>query len=102
MADNKRPEAMQRITTPVLAQAFIDEQIAALKEGGVDAIAVETSSDPQEAAQAVKAAKSLGMFVAVTEYWPAALTVVLGLWSPLLHTHCAMPSPATVNAVDWP
>ena len=32
MADNKRPEAMQRITTPVLAQAFIDEQLAALRE----------------------------------------------------------------------
>ena len=32
MADNKRPEAMQRITTPLLAQAFIDEQLAALRE----------------------------------------------------------------------
>ena len=32
MADNKRPEAMQRITTPVLAQVFIDEQLAALRE----------------------------------------------------------------------
>ncbi len=42
------------------------EQIAALKEGGVDGIAIETSSDPNEAVQAVKAAKSLDMFVAVT------------------------------------
>ena len=30
--DNKRPETMQRITTPELAQAFIDEQVAALRE----------------------------------------------------------------------
>lgn len=42
------------------------EQIAALKKGGVDGVAVETSSDPQEAAQAVKAAKDQGLFVAVT------------------------------------
>lgn len=32
MADNKRPETMERITTPELAQQFIDEQISALKE----------------------------------------------------------------------
>lgn len=32
MSDNKRPESMLRITTPELAQAFIDEQIAALRE----------------------------------------------------------------------
>jgi len=31
MSDNKRPETMERITTPELAQAFIDEQIAALR-----------------------------------------------------------------------
>ncbi|MBQ9015090.1 MAG: glutamine-hydrolyzing GMP synthase subunit GuaA, partial [Firmicutes bacterium] len=31
MDPNKRPETMQRITTPELAQAFIDEQIAAVK-----------------------------------------------------------------------
>ena len=31
MADNRRPETMQRITTPELAQAFIDEQLAALR-----------------------------------------------------------------------
>ncbi|MCR5090230.1 MAG: glutamine-hydrolyzing GMP synthase, partial [Oscillospiraceae bacterium] len=31
MADNKRPESMARITTPELAQAFIQEQIAALR-----------------------------------------------------------------------
>ena len=31
MADNKRPESMERITTQELAQAFIDEQIAALR-----------------------------------------------------------------------
>ena len=31
MADNKRPESMVRITTPELAQAFINEQIAALR-----------------------------------------------------------------------
>lgn len=32
MADNKRPENMERITTPELAQQFIAEQITALKE----------------------------------------------------------------------
>ena len=32
MADNRRPESLQRITTPELAQAFIDEQISALRE----------------------------------------------------------------------
>ena len=31
MDQNKRPETMERITTPELAQAFIEEQIAALK-----------------------------------------------------------------------
>jgi len=52
MADNKRPESMERITTPELAQQFIDEQIKALQEqigdgkvllalsGGVDSSAV--------------------------------------------------------------
>ncbi|MBQ3373175.1 MAG: glutamine-hydrolyzing GMP synthase [Oscillospiraceae bacterium] len=30
MADNLRPESLQRITTPELAKAFIDEQISAL------------------------------------------------------------------------
>ena len=32
MADNKRPESMERITTTELANAFIDEQIAAIHE----------------------------------------------------------------------
>ena len=32
MADYKRPESMERITTPELAQQFIDEQIKALQE----------------------------------------------------------------------
>jgi len=31
MANNKRPESMERITTPALAEAFIAEQIAAVK-----------------------------------------------------------------------
>ena len=31
MADNKRPESMERITTPALAQAFVEEQLAALR-----------------------------------------------------------------------
>lgn len=31
MADNRRPETMERITTPELAQSFIDEQLAALR-----------------------------------------------------------------------
>ena len=32
MDNNKRPETMQRITTPELANAFIDEQVKAIKE----------------------------------------------------------------------
>ena len=32
MENNKRPETMERITTPELANAFIDEQVKALKE----------------------------------------------------------------------
>ena len=31
MAENVRPENMERITTPELAQAFIDEQIKELR-----------------------------------------------------------------------
>ena len=31
MAENKRPESMERINTPELAQAFIDEQVEALR-----------------------------------------------------------------------
>ena len=31
MSDNKRPETMERITTPELAQAFIEEQVRALQ-----------------------------------------------------------------------
>ena len=32
MDNNKRPESMERITTPELAQKFIDEQLKELKE----------------------------------------------------------------------
>ncbi len=32
MDSNKRPETMQRITTPELAEAFIDEQVAAVRK----------------------------------------------------------------------
>ena len=32
MADNKRPETMERITTPQLAEAFIDQQVAAIQK----------------------------------------------------------------------
>ena len=32
MADNKRPESMARINTPALAEAFIQEQVAAIRE----------------------------------------------------------------------
>ena len=31
MSSNVRPESMERITTPALAQAFIDEQIAEVR-----------------------------------------------------------------------
>ena len=32
MENNKRPETMERITTPALAEAFIEEQVAAIRE----------------------------------------------------------------------
>ena len=32
MENNRRPDSMQRITTPELAQAFIDEQVAAIRK----------------------------------------------------------------------
>ena len=32
MDPNKRPDDMVRITTPELAQAFIEEQVAAIRE----------------------------------------------------------------------
>lgn len=32
MADNKRPDSMERITTKALAEAFIDEQVQALRD----------------------------------------------------------------------
>ena len=32
MADHKRPDSMERITTPALAEAFIQEQVAALQK----------------------------------------------------------------------
>ena len=31
MADHKRPESMERITTPALAEQFIAEQVAAVR-----------------------------------------------------------------------
>ena len=40
MAENRRPENMERITTPELARAFIDEQLAAALSGGVDSSVV--------------------------------------------------------------
>ena len=35
MDTNKRPESMERITTPQLAEAFIEEQIEAIKKQDV-------------------------------------------------------------------
>ena len=32
MDNNKRPESMERITTPALAEAFIEEQVKLVKE----------------------------------------------------------------------
>lgn len=32
MDNNKRPDTMQRITTPELAEAFITEQVAAIRQ----------------------------------------------------------------------
>lgn len=54
-------------TTEDELHRIFSEQIAALVEGGADAILVETMSDPAEAAAGVRAAKSVcGLPVAVT------------------------------------
>ena len=64
---NKRPDNMERITTPELAQAFIDEQVAAIRaqvgdkkvllalSGGVDssvvaALLIKATCKPRSAA----------------------------------------------------
>ncbi len=52
--------ALGDVSPEELYDAFV-EQIDALKAGGVDGIVVETSSDPQEAVAATRAAKSLGL-----------------------------------------
>ena len=57
--------ALGQVSETEIFDAYL-EQFEALKEGGVVAVVLETSSDPQEAAQGVKAAKELGLFVAVT------------------------------------
>ena len=56
MDNNKRPESMERITTPELAKAFIDEQVKAIRaqvggkkvllalSGGVDSSVVAKPS----------------------------------------------------------
>ena len=44
MQGNVRPETMERITTPELAQAFIDEQIQAIKDQVGDLLAQELKS----------------------------------------------------------
>ena len=56
---------MGEVTEQELYDGYL-QQITALKEGGVAGVVVETSSDPQEAVQAAKAAKSLGLFVVVS------------------------------------
>ncbi len=54
-----------QVTEQEIYESYL-EQITALKEGGVLGVVVETSSDPQEAVQAVKAAKTLGMIAVVS------------------------------------
>ena len=57
--------ALGQVSESAIFDAYL-EQFKALKEGGVVAVVLETSSDPQEAVQGVKAAKELGLFTAVT------------------------------------
>lgn len=52
--------------TPQELEAVFAEQVAALVEGGVQGFTVETMSDPNEAACAVRAAKSSGLPVMAT------------------------------------
>ena len=57
---------MMGVVKPEELYAAFREQTEALAEGGADGIVVETMSDPAEAEQAVKAAKTTGLSVAVS------------------------------------
>lgn len=51
---------MGEVTTEQLYDAFY-EQAAALAEGGADAVVIETMMDPEEAKEAIRAVKAIGL-----------------------------------------
>ena len=61
MADNRRPETMERITTPQLAQAFIDEQLVELRRQiGVEKVLLALSGGVESSVVAALLVKAVG------------------------------------------
>ena len=73
METNKRPDSMARISTPELAQAFIDEQVAALRAQVGD---VETS---KAALQKKKEAENEGVVKADLDHAGIAANILAAL-----------------------